>query len=481
MTLQIDQEKSWFSGTVPQYFTIRPIIGITGPVSGTAYRSSSDYRGSSDRNGSKNNAFYPTICRPQTAELKFIPSDFSQKVRKFDLRLKKFVTRKIPIEVETVVAKALKGRVIWPFVNDLKRWSSNLSYSPCAVTYTPSGSSDEFTDIVIGGLSSFFDESIFSYLPPDSPSHSAESLFDRFSSEIDDTSNQCLIKIFSVLNRQQAQLGADLLELGKTVTLLKDLVTRAGKVILDVKKSDYAKAAKDLFPTSLKQLANDRLSYSFAIKPLIQDIQSTLSVLSTYKSGGVNITAVARKVLQDTVSETSPPTLYSGLNPDWAEMEKIPFTKQTDYEIVVKYHVDYDPIPGLEGALSQLGLTDPVGIWWELVPFSFVVDWFKKLGPVNDALYGLTRATIMAFHRTVIVRENIAVHWDIPENAYWWSNLHSQGGIRYNVENFHLQREKLPIDGNIPIPHSYWTNPLKIWSVDRALNAISLILQRLRR
>jgi hypothetical protein len=35
--------------------------------------------------------------------------------------------------------------------------------------------------------------------------------------------------------------------------------------------------------------------------------------------------------------------------------------------------------------LQQMGLVNPLSIAWEVVPFSFVVDWFTKFGGVIDA------------------------------------------------------------------------------------------------
>jgi hypothetical protein len=36
--------------------------------------------------------------------------------------------------------------------------------------------------------------------------------------------------------------------------------------------------------------------------------------------------------------------------------------------------------------MSQSGFTNPVSLAWELLPFSFVVDWFLPIGPYLESL-----------------------------------------------------------------------------------------------
>jgi hypothetical protein len=57
--------------------------------------------------------------------------------------------------------------------------------------------------------------------------------------------------------------------------------------------------------------------------------------------------------------------------------------------MVVVYKIDNDYLQ----RVSNVGLTNPLVVAWELVPFSFVVDWFLPLGDwLNglDATMGLT-------------------------------------------------------------------------------------------
>jgi hypothetical protein len=66
----------------------------------------------------------------------------------------------------------------------------------------------------------------------------------------------------------------------------------------------------------------------------------------------------------------------------------------TDYVKIFRAHAtllhdlkDLDEFDGvLRGAASALGLLNPLGIIWEAIPFSFLVDWVSKLGTQIDRL-----------------------------------------------------------------------------------------------
>lgn len=59
---------------------------------------------------------------------------------------------------------------------------------------------------------------------------------------------------------------------------------------------------------------------------------------------------------------------------------------------------------GLLNALGNYGITNPVALAWELIPFSFVVDWHINAGEVLsslDSMVYFTGATYQATHRTI--------------------------------------------------------------------------------
>lgn len=61
--------------------------------------------------------------------------------------------------------------------------------------------------------------------------------------------------------------------------------------------------------------------------------------------------------------------------------------------------------PGAEPSWAdRLGLTDPVSVAWELVPFSFVVDWFAPIGRLTSAIAATRIIPVTSITKTTFQR-----------------------------------------------------------------------------
>jgi hypothetical protein len=66
-------------------------------------------------------------------------------------------------------------------------------------------------------------------------------------------------------------------------------------------------------------------------------------------------------------------------------------TTKSHSTIGIRYKVDN----GLLAFAAQTGFTNPINLAWEVLPYSFVVDWFLPIGPYLE--------TLSAFHGLVFV------------------------------------------------------------------------------
>lgn len=115
---------------------------------------------------------------------------------------------------------------------------------------------------------------------------------------------------------------------------------------------------------------------------------------------------------------------------------------------------------------SRLGLTNPASIAWELVPFSFVVDWFGTVGEFLaswtdfDGLEFIQPMTTIMWKSSVDDYQKYLMPWDPP--------------VSKTIERFELKRTT-GIAGPSILVRSY--KPL---SASRGLTAASLLVQTLK-
>jgi len=152
------------------------------------------------------------------------------------------------------------------------------------------------------------------------------------------------------------------------------------------------------------------LAYSYGLKPLVDDIMSSIrSIMSPLAHGGVETISVKAHFerqleLQAYYLPVSrlcspvdggfaiPPSGGSRLlvrtprSDSFADVTLGNFTQYERHSLVTSHELWYDTTR----LAHSLGLDNPLLLAWELVPFSFVVDWFVRVGEWIDAICALT-------------------------------------------------------------------------------------------
>jgi hypothetical protein len=130
---------------------------------------------------------------------------------------------------------------------------------------------------------------------------------------------------------------------------------------------------------SSKNLSNWWLEYSYGWKPLLSDIYGSCEALAN--------AYYLKKPLEITGSATSNEVRYNyivgggnfglgGVPPiaKWSETSFYSYTEKSRYTLRV---LEDEP---LLQAMASTGLTNPALLAWELLPYSFVIDWFLPVG-----------------------------------------------------------------------------------------------------
>jgi hypothetical protein len=130
------------------------------------------------------------------------------------------------------------------------------------------------------------------------------------------------------------------------------------------------------------------LALMYGWKPLLSDVYNSVEICRQAYSDDGNVVRA-----QDYVGVKLPnKSHFIDADPGWGpSIEYI----ASGRKVSVKGFIDYSISgTGLLHSLSQLGITNPAGLAWELLPLSFVVDWFL---PVGQFLNGLNYALGLSF------------------------------------------------------------------------------------
>lgn len=273
----------------------------------------------------------------------------------------------------------------------------------------------------------------------------------------------------SRLSDKKMELGVSLIEARKTISHLATSAIRLLNLYRAVRKGKFSDAAKILGINPKRGMTKDMsrnwLEYKYAWMPLLSDIHAAYEIARN----GLEVPLTLRGSSQsrDTVSVSVP---FRGqedgsANPstEWQPVKK---SKKVQAQLTCKV-ILYGRVhsAGLV-QLSALGLTNPLSIAWELVPWSFVLDWFIPVGTFLEACTATFGLTWMDGCCTKTVSLNTTVESFPPGPPYRKNLPWSSGQQTYEV--FNMQRLRY---GNFPSPRLFSTTSL---SVDKAVTAVAL-------
>lgn len=188
-----------------------------------------------------------------------------------------------------------------------------------------------------------------------------------------------------LLNKAVAKVKGDAVNLANMLGEYRQTATLFGSLSRDLAEVTVAvlrKNPKLLLPRRqwTKSLAQRHLEYVYGIAPLVNDMHGVVKAL--------------RQRLADPKPIVMPVSVSIKVAPDTKK-----FVRTSSYDgisTVISRHMGYriDTFKGyyklknaeLLSGLGQYGMTNPLAVAYELMPFSFIVDWWCSLGDVLQSL-----------------------------------------------------------------------------------------------
>lgn len=258
---------------------------------------------------------------------------------------------------------------------------------------------------------------------------------------------------YTALKDESVHVGNIIAERHQTFSLISDIAKRLAAII-SLKKHALNNVTSG-------QLANDVLAFQFGVKPLLNDAYQAGKALARHSTSGNEIIEV-RGVGNGTDRK------YAKWNRQTSEI----FHRNVTVTCKVSYVCEYRIINGTLDTLNKLGLINPAEIAWEVIPWSFAIDWFLPLGNYISSLSASAGLEFIRGTKTVTTTttyDNFVVYKTDPTTAYDKDGyVHGSKSVETKVRTVLTS----PPDLELPV----FKNP---YSLNHLIDALALLRQKL--
>lgn len=270
-------------------------------------------------------------------------------------------------------------------------------------------------------------------------------------------SSDALTKAMLKVVDMKFNAGQALAEANKTASLLSETAELLGSAYIAIKTRDWRKLRlltgwdPNLAKVS-RNAASAWLKYRYGWTPLLMDVYGAAEQLAETIHG--RKTMVVKHTVSEKILET---TKQSG-----GEYSCYRATRGLQSCFV---RFDFLPTGGVISAMNNVGLANPLQLAWELLPYSFVVDWFV---PIGSAL------SCKDFANGISWKSGSSSNWLDCQTETTESDYLAPGVSASVFGSNHLKRldrEVLASPPSVPLPHMRVPFP----SSDKVLDSLALL------
>lgn len=276
--------------------------------------------------------------------------------------------------------------------------------------------------------------------------------------------NSAVNRLFRQFYGSESELGVFIGEARKSLGMVVNRVTWIRQLVQAIRKLNFrrvatmlrtsVKRARDICRKALRDFASVWLEISYGWLPAVNDIYAASEVLSRTFPSSLPVSSYARGSSDRVYS-------YDESYGRGEESVKLSFG--------VSCHANIRVIDPNAFLAARLGLRNPTAVAWELVPFSFVVDWFLKVGELIanlDRTIGLEIAN--ACYSTFT-----NCSWNQKTLYYWDPDQLTECSC-----NGFIMRRELGLPSTDMVLNT-WSEVFNPRLLQRGANAIALLLQAL--
>jgi hypothetical protein len=283
--------------------------------------------------------------------------------------------------------------------------------------------------------------------------------------------NAAISKLQEKTGQNVNNIAQDLVQVNQLTRAVVDTCTRITGAIRALRHRNIPQAISILWQkkqprfqpggspyTVGNSLAKNWLELQYGWKPLLQDVEGAAKSLAYLNAGTLMVQTVRST---KSVTTTNSKSLF--VTATGRPCGNSTIITKTEIQFMMRYMMG-EP---MEAFLTQIGFNNPINLLWEVIPYSFVVDWFIPIGAYLEGLKAWEGLVFKDGCETRFTRQTA-----IYNVEYFFED-----DVQYDVRTGSYSRDAILLDRLVLTSFPSMTlpsfkNPI---SVDHALNALALM------
>lgn len=275
--------------------------------------------------------------------------------------------------------------------------------------------------------------------------------------------NQSVTECLGKIANDKANFSESIATAKQTVNMLADTSVRLLGALAALKRGHLSAIPKNL---GLKRIGRNIdvpglpgywLEYQYGWKPLLSDVEAAYNAVASLEPKALLINA--KRVVKGSNAYDSTQYIRER-ETTWKRKSEFYHTCELWGRVSDQFMRE----------ANKYGLANPATLAWELVPYSFVVDWFMPVGNVLSAWSATSGLEFVSGYTSVRCDAELTI--DIGHTPYPYVTDTSLG--KHKVKRFGFRRDKLE---SWPNPNFYVKNP---FTTAHTANALALFYNLLR-
>lgn len=204
-------------------------------------------------------------------------------------------------------------------------------------------------------------------------------------------------KVRRQIRETYVNLPVALAESGQTMRMAAKAIANFREVYQKLRRLDPNLLVMPYYALREKRLRERWLEYRYGWNPLVMEVDAGMRALNARAARPIYTHGVSKETTTRGQSYTT------NLVRSPYSFNRVGVDLSVRYYAQSRYRVSFDT-NGIASRLSPFGLTNPLLVGWELIPFSFVADWFVNVGETLASLDNLHQVKELTVIRSSQVR-----------------------------------------------------------------------------